>query len=149
MDFWISVYFTHTHTHTVNTRWKRLILTSGRGLTFPVMKQWRVRPLPTHQGVPRGHRVYAGQKTMLEHKRHSYITLLFLNCHCVPPHQSISLRVHLDQVQVHFTVFFICFGTIFTSKVYIFKTFSANITTDHQKCTFFKHFMICISFCSV
>jgi len=38
--------------------------------------------------------------------------------------------------------FFICFGTIFTSKVYIFKTLSANITTDHQKGTFFKQFIM-------
>jgi len=32
------------------------------------------------------------------------------------------------------------------SKVYIFKTLSANITTDHQKCTFFKHHVFnCVS----
>lgn len=76
---------------------KMLILTSGRGLTFPVMQQWRVRPLPTHQGVPQDHKVYAGQKTTLEHKRDSYITVLLLNCHCMPHHQSTSLTVHLDQ----------------------------------------------------
>jgi len=38
------------------------------------------------------------------------------------------------------TVFFNCFGAIFTSNWYIFKTLSTNITTDHQKCTYFKHF---------
>ncbi len=33
--------------------------------------------------------------------------------------------------------FFNWFGTIFISKVYIFKTLSTHITTDHQKSTFF------------
>ncbi len=37
-------------------------------------------------------------------------------------------------------VFFNWFDTIFTSNWYIFKTLSTNITTDHQKCTSFKHF---------
>ena len=34
-------------------------------------------------------------------------------------------------VSLWITVFFIRFGTIFTSKVYIFKTLSTKIQTDH------------------
>lgn len=53
----------------------KMSLTSGRDLTSPVTLQQRSHPLPIHLGVPRGHKVSAGQMTELDQSRDSYIIL--------------------------------------------------------------------------